>query len=118
MSGLRRGRISTWARTLRSCRKACFMRDCVRPFRLKQNGPVLGMMAVTGFVESVLVWRVFHEELSLPYAAAFHLLVLTAIAAQALVLIKQGKDLRLSFILFSFTLSIGPAGAPATLLTA
>src|SRR5438552_19040613 len=94
------------------------MPDCVRPFRLSQNHPVLAMTAVTGFVESLIVWQLFLGQLSGVFAAAGHVLVLFAIAVQAVLISKTRKDLRLSLILFSFTLATGPAGAPATFLTA
>ena len=76
------------------------------------------MVAITGFLEIVLARQFFNGEMRPAYAISGHFVILAAIALHTLSIMKKGKDLRLSFLLFSFTLALGPAGAAATLLTA
>ena len=76
------------------------------------------MTVVTGIVEIFLARQFLNGGISPAYAISGHFIVLTAIAVQIFLRMKKGKDLRLSFLLFSFTLALGPAGACATLLTA
>jgi len=76
------------------------------------------MTVVSGIVEIFLTRQLLNGAISPAFAISAHFIVLTAIAVQIFLRMKKGKDLRLSFLLFSFTLALGPAGACATLLTA
>src|SRR2546426_780287 len=76
------------------------------------------LTVVTGIVEIFLAWELLNGEITRGYAIAGHFIVLAAIALETLLEMKKGRDLKLGFLLFSFTLTLGPAGAGATLLTA
>ena len=72
----------------------------------------------TGIVETFLAWQFLNEQITRWSAIAGHFVVLAAIALETFLRMKKGRDLRLNFLLFCFTLTLGPAGACATLLTA
>lgn len=91
------------------------MADNVAPLHIRQNAPVVLLALGTEIVECGIVWCLLRTAIS-PYAVLIaHIAVAVSLCLYAWSLARKDQDLRLSLMLVSFTVFLGPLGGIATL---